>query len=80
MHALLRVLRLCKDINQKRSSQRHPAHVVYPYLLRQLEITRPHHVWAADLTYIPMRRGFVYLFAVLDWASRRVLACGAPIH
>ena len=57
-----------------RTSQRHPAHTVYPYLLRQLEITRPNQVWAADITYIPMRRGFVYLFAVLDWASRRVLA------
>ena len=57
-----------------RTSQRHPAHTVYPYLLRHLEITRPNQVWAADITYIPMRRGFVYLFAVLDWASRRVLA------
>jgi putative transposase len=57
-----------------RTSQRHPAHRVYPYLLRDLKITRPNHVWAADITYIPMRRGFVYLVAVLDWASRRVLA------
>jgi putative transposase len=55
-------------------SRRHPAHQVYPYLLRGLAIVRPNHVWAADITYIPMRRGFVYLFAVLDWASRRVLA------
>ena len=57
-----------------RTSQRHPAHRIYPYLLRQLTITRPNHVWAADITYIPMRRGFVYLCAILDWASRRVLA------
>ena len=57
-----------------RTSQRHPAHTVYPYLLRQLETTRPNQVWAADITDIPMRRGFVYLFAVLDCASRRVLA------
>jgi putative transposase len=57
-----------------KTSQRHPAHRVYPYLLRHLEITRSNHVWAADITYIPMTRGFVYLFAVLDWASRRVLA------
>jgi len=56
------------------TSQRHPAHPVYPYLLRHLTITRSNHVWAADITYIPMKRGFVYLFAVLDWASRRVLA------
>ena len=56
------------------TSKRHPAHQVYPYLLRNLEIVQPNHVWAADITYIPMRRGFVYLFAVLDWASRRVLS------
>ena len=55
-------------------SHRHPAHRIYPYLLRDLEISRSNHVWAADITYIPMARGFVYLFAVLDWASRRVLA------
>ncbi len=55
-------------------SRRHPAHTIYPYLLRDLAISRPNHVGAADITYIPMRRGFVYLFAVLDWASRRVLA------
>ena len=56
------------------TSQRHPAHRIYPDLLRGLAIVRPNHVWAADIPYIPMRRGFVYLFAVLDWASRRVLA------
>jgi putative transposase len=56
------------------TSQRHPAHPVYPYLLRNVEITRSNHVWAADITYIPMPRGFVYLCAVMDWASRRVLA------
>ena len=56
------------------TSKRHPAHPIYPYLLRNLTITRSNHVWAADITYIPMKRGFVYLFAVLDWASRRVLA------
>jgi putative transposase len=56
------------------TSRRHPAHPVYPYLLRELPIVRPNHVWAADITYIPMKRGFVYLFAVMDWASRRVLS------
>ena len=56
------------------SSRRHPKHPVYPYLLRDLTIDCPNHVWAADITYIPMRRGFVFLFAVMDWASRKVLA------
>jgi len=56
------------------TSKRHPDHLVYPYLLRGLTIDCPNQVWAADITYIPMRRGFLYLFAVLDWASRRVLS------
>ncbi len=56
------------------TSRRHPAHPVYPYLLRNLEVHRPNQVFAADITYIPMKRGFVYLFAVMDWASRRVLS------
>jgi len=47
---------------------------IYPYLLRELEIRQSNHVWAADITYIPMRRGFAYLFAVMDWYSRRVPA------
>ena len=71
---LMRRMGITAMYRKPRTSQRHPAHKVYPYLLRHLEITRPNHVWAADITYIPMKRGFVYLFAVLDWASRRVLA------
>ena len=51
-----------------------PGHKIYPYLLRGVKIERPNHVWAMDITYIPMRRGFVYLAAVVDWCSRRVLA------
>jgi len=51
-----------------------PGHKVHPYLLRNLSITRPNQVWAMDLTYIPMARGFVYLAAVVDWYSRRVLS------
>jgi putative transposase len=51
-----------------------PGHQVYPYLLRKLPITRPNQVWAMDITYIPMARGFVYLAAVVDWFSRRVLS------
>ncbi len=56
------------------TSQRHAAHPVYPYLLRDLKIDRSNQVWATDITYIPMRRGFIYLVAVLDWHSRRVLS------
>src|SRR6202158_5762436 len=51
-----------------------PGHKIYPYLLRGLEVVRPNQVWAMDITYIPMARGFVYLAAVVDWFSRRVLA------
>ena len=51
-----------------------PGHKIYPYLLRGLRVDRPNQVWAMDITYIPMARGFVYLAAVVDWFSRRVLA------
>jgi putative transposase len=51
-----------------------PGHKIYPYLLRNVPVIRPNQVWAMDLTYIPMARGFVYLAAVVDWFSRRVLA------
>jgi putative transposase len=57
-----------------RTSQPHPDHQVFPYLLRDKTIDRPNQVWALDITYLPMKRGFVYLVAVLDWASRKVLA------
>jgi putative transposase len=59
---------------QPGTSKRHPAHQIYPYLLRQLAITQANQVWALDTTYIPMARGFVYLTAVVDVASRMVLA------
>jgi putative transposase len=52
----------------------HPAHRIYPYLLKQLTIDRPNQAWAADICYIPMQRGFVYLVAIIDWATRKVLA------
>ena len=51
-----------------------PGHKIYPYLLRQMAVTRPNQVWAMDITYIPMARGFVYLAAVVDWFTRRVLS------
>jgi putative transposase len=57
-----------------RLSVPHPDHKVYPYLLRGIEISRANQCWAADITYLPMARGFCYLVAVMDWASRKVLA------
>jgi putative transposase len=57
-----------------RTTKPEPGHKIYPYLLRGLEIMRPNQVWAMDITYIPMARGFVYLAVVLDWATRRILA------
>jgi len=56
------------------TSKAAPGHKIYPYLLRKLKIEQPNHVWAMDITYIPMARGFVYLAAVVDWATRRVLS------
>jgi putative transposase len=56
------------------TSKRHPKHPVYPYLLRGMTIDRPNQVWATDITYIPMARGFMYLIAIMDWCSRKVLA------
>jgi len=56
------------------TSRPHPEHKVYPYLLRNLAIDRPNQVWATDITYIPMARGFMYLVAVMDWATRKVLS------
>ena len=56
------------------TSRRHPQHKIYPYLLRGLDITQPDQVWCADVTYIPMAHGFLYLAAIMDWNSRRVLS------
>ena len=56
------------------TSRPHPEHRIYPYLLRDLEVRSPNEVWCADITYIPMRRGYLYLVAVMDWFSRFVLA------
>jgi putative transposase len=65
---------------QKSTSEKHPAHKIYPYLLRNVPVTRPNQVWATDITYIPMKRGFVYLVAILDWFSRKVLALRISIN
>jgi putative transposase len=71
---LMQLMGLAPIYCKPRTSAPHPEHRVYPYLLRELAIERPNQVWCADVTYIPMRRGFLYLVAVMDWASRRVLA------
>jgi putative transposase len=71
---LMRVMGLEAIYQKPNTSQGHPAHTVYPYLLRGLIINRPNQVWCADITYIPMAKGFVYLVAVMDWFSRRVLS------
>jgi putative transposase len=71
---LMRVMALEAIYQKPNTSRKHPDHKVYPYLLRGLVIDRPNQVWCADITYIPMAKGFVYLVAVMDWFSRRVLA------
>src|SRR5271154_6270958 len=71
---LMRLMGLEAIYQKPNTSRPHPGHKVYPYLLRGLIIDRPNQVWCADITYIPMAKGFVYLVAVMDWFSRRVLA------
>jgi len=71
---LMRLMGLEVIYQAPRTSQPHPEHRIYPYRLKGLSITRPNHVWCADITYIPVRRGFLYLVAVMDWATRHVLA------
>lgn len=71
---LMRQMGIAAICPQPGTSRRHRAHPVYPYLLRNRLITRANEVWAMDITYIPMAHGFVYLAAVMDWASRRVLS------
>lgn len=61
------------------TSKRHPDHKIYPYLLRRIAINRPNQVLTLDTTYIPMAKGFVYLNAAVDWASRQVLAAKVAI-
>ena len=71
---LMRLMGLQPIYRKPRATVPHPEHRVYPYLLRDLAINRPNHVWCADITYIPMERGFLYLVAIMDWYSRKVLA------
>jgi len=71
---LMRLMGIEAIYQKPNTSRPHPDHKVYPYLLRGLAIDRPNQVWCADITYIPLAKGFVYLVAVMDWFSRRVLA------
>jgi putative transposase len=71
---LMRLMGLEAIYQAPRTSTPTRAHRIYPYLLRNLAIVRPDHVWCADITYIPVRRGFLYLVAIMDWATRHVLA------
>ena len=71
---LMRVMGIEALVPRPGTSKAAPGHKIYPYLLRGLAITEPNHVWASDITYIPMARGFLYLVAIIDWASRAVLA------
>ena len=70
---LMRVMGLQAAVPGPHTSKPHPEHTIYPYLLRDLVVSVPDSVWCADITYIPMRRGFMYLVAVMDWFSRYVL-------
>jgi len=72
--AMMRRMGIAALYRRPNTSKPAPGHKIYPYLLRNLDVVRPNQVWAMDITYIPMARGFVYLAAVLDWFSRRVLS------
>ena len=71
---LMATMGLAAIYQRPRTTVPHPEHRIYPYLLRDIVVDRPNQVWCADITYIPMRRGFLYLVAVMDWATRKVLA------
>ena len=73
---LMRKLGLSAVRPKRNTSKPHPGHKVYPYLLGDRTIDQPNQVWATDITYIPMRQGFLYLVAIIDWATRRVLSWG----
>lgn len=71
---LMRLMGLMPIYQKPDTSKPAKGHKTYPYLLRGLRIDRPNQVWCADITYLPMRRGFLYLVAIMDWATRKVLA------
>lgn len=71
---LMRKMGLAALFQKPNTSKPHPEHKIYPYLLRGLDICKPNQVWCTDISYIPMRRGFLYLVAIMDWYSRKVLS------
>lgn len=71
---LMRIMGIEAIYPKPRTSRPHPQHRVYPYLLRDLTVESPNQVWAADITYVPMNRGYMYLVAVMDWYSRKILS------
>ena len=71
---LIRKMGLSVIYQKPNTSKPHPEHKIYPYLLRNVPVTRPNQAWCTDITYIPMRRGFLYLVAVMDWSTRAVLS------
>lgn len=71
---LMRLMGIEALYRKKKGTKTNPEHPVFPYLLRNLVINKPNHVWCADISYIPMRTGFLYLFVVMDWFSRSVVA------
>ena len=74
VRSLVARMGLAAIYQRPKTTVRHPQHRVFPYLLRNMAIDEPDQVWCADITYIPMRRGFLYLVAIMDWHSRRVLS------
>ena len=74
VYRLMQLMGLRAVAPRPHTSQAQPEHKIYPYLLRGIDITRPNQVWSADITYVPMPRGFMYLVAILDWHSRYVLS------
>jgi putative transposase len=74
VRTLMRRMGIASVYRKPNTSKPHPGHKIYPYLLRNVAITAPNQAWAMDITYIPMARGFVYLAAVMDWYSRKILA------
>ena len=71
---LMAKMGLAPIYQRPRTTVPNPEHRIFPYLLREMVIERPNQVWCADITYLPMRRGFLYLVAVMDWATRKVLS------